>query len=147
MSESPCCLVTNEYGWSANLERIMQAQALKDNTMMEYMKSPKILEINPDHIIIKGLKDRVTEDKNDKTIKDLVSLLFNTAMLSSGFLLEDPSTFSKLIHRMVVLGLNMEPDDDTTSDLADADENADTNADANADADADAIPSEMEEVD
>ena len=116
MSESPCCLVTTEYGWSANLERIMQAQALKDNTTMDYMKSPKILEINPDHIIIKGLKDRITEDKTDKTIKDLVYLLFNTAMLSSGFLLEDPSSFSKLIHRMVVLGLNMELDEDEDED-------------------------------
>merc|ERR1719163_2123190 len=109
---SPCCIVTSQYGWTANMERIMKAQALRDTSTMGYMAAKKHLEINPDHSIIANLKEKADVDKNDKSVKDLVLLLFETALLSSGFSLEDPAVHSQRIHRMIKLGLGIEEDDD-----------------------------------
>merc|ERR1711915_441530 len=109
---SPCCIVTSQYGWTANMERIMKAQALRDTSTMGYMAAKKHLEINPDHSIIENLRQRADADKNDKSVKDLVLLLFETALLSSGFSLEDPAVHAKRIHRMIKLGLGIEDEED-----------------------------------
>merc|ERR1712180_584554 len=110
---SPCCIVTSQYGWTANMERIMKAQALRDTSTMGYMAAKKHLEINPDHSIIENLRQRAEADKNDKSVKDLVLLLFETSLLSSGFTLEDPAVHARRIHRMIKLGLGIDEDDET----------------------------------
>merc|ERR1712112_283294 len=108
---SPVCIVTSQYGWTANMERIMKAQALRDTSTMGYMAAKKHMEINPDHSIVENLRQRAEADKNDKSVKDLVLLLFETALLSSGFSLEDPAVHAKRIHRMIKLGLGIYEDD------------------------------------
>uniref|UniRef100_A0A668V876 Histidine kinase/HSP90-like ATPase domain-containing protein n=1 Tax=Oreochromis aureus TaxID=47969 RepID=A0A668V876_OREAU len=113
---SPCCIVTSTYGWTANMERIMKAQALRDNSTMGYMAAKKHLEINPDHPIMETLRQKAEADKNDKSVKDLVILLFETALLSSGFTLDDPQTHSNRIYRMIKLGLGIDEDDVTSDD-------------------------------
>uniref|UniRef100_G3PHH2 Heat shock protein 90, alpha (cytosolic), class A member 1, tandem duplicate 1 n=1 Tax=Gasterosteus aculeatus aculeatus TaxID=481459 RepID=G3PHH2_GASAC len=114
---SPCCIVTSTYGWTANMERIMKSQALRDNSTMGYMTAKKHLEINPLHPIVETLRVKAEADKNDKAVKDLVILLFETALLSSGFTLEDPQTHANRIYRMIKLGLGIDDDDSAVDDL------------------------------
>merc|ERR1712117_115716 len=120
---SPCCIVTSQYGWTANMERIMKAQALRDTSTMGYMAAKKHLEINPDHSIMAALNDKANANKNDSSVKDLVLLLFETALLSSGFTLEDPATHANRIHRMIKLGLGIDEDEVAADmDAGDAEE-------------------------
>merc|ERR1712117_466221 len=116
---SPCCIVTSQYGWTANMERIMKAQALRDTSTMGYMAAKKHLEINPDHSIMETLRNKAEADKNDKSVKDLVLLLFETSLLSSGFILEDPAVHARRIHRMIKLGLGIDEDDEADAAVAD----------------------------
>jgi len=142
--ESPCCIVTSQYGWTANMERIMKAQALRDTSTMGYMAAKKHLEINPDHPIIESLRVKADADKNDKAVKDLVMLLFETSLLSSGFSLEEPAVHASRIYRMIKLGLGIDEDD---LPAASAEEGAKADDEMPPLENDDADASRMEEVD
>jgi len=141
--DSPCVLVTGEYGWSANMERIMKAQALRDTTMSSYMMSKKTMEINPHHIIIKALKEQHTKDENSKTLADLVNLIFESSLIASGFNIEEPATFVNRINNMIKLGLSLDEDVEETKDKDDVKDDV---KDDDKDEDEDE-KSQMEEVD
>ena len=145
---SPCVLVTGDYGWTANMERIMKAQALRD-TNNSYMMSKKIMEINPHHSIIKSLKERIKSADNEPMIRDLVSLLYESSLISSGFSIEEPGTFVNRINNMIKLGLSLDEDDEKTVDAKedckeDAKEEEVKKEDVNADEDTE---THMEELD
>merc|ERR1712156_1394415 len=120
MVESPAQLVTTEYGWSANMQRIMKAQVLRDNQMSSFMVGKKKMEVNPDHAIMIELRKKFEANASDRTVKDLVWLLFETAMLTSGFTLEDPVVFAGRIHKLIKLGLSLDDDEDDEEDVEDA---------------------------
>jgi len=141
--DSPCCIVTSQYGWTANMERIMKAQALRDSSTMGYMAAKKHLEINADHSIIENLRIKADNDKNDKAVKDLVMLLYETSLLSSGFCLEDPMIHAGRIHRMIKLGLGIDEEDPVPAAEAEAEAKDDDVPPLEGEEDA----SRMEEVD
>jgi len=137
LEKAPCCLVTGEFGWSANMERIMKAQALRDSSSSAYMMSKKTLEVNPTNAIIGALRDKVAADQSDRSLKDVIWMLYDTSLLTSGFSLDEPTQFATRLHRLIEHGLAInDGDDDDEEDLPELEKTDDI-----------VEASEMEEVD
>ncbi|KAF3446793.1 hypothetical protein FNV43_RR11973 [Rhamnella rubrinervis] len=110
LDDTPCVVVTSKYGWSANMEKIMQSQTLSDANKQAYMRGKRVLEINPRHPIIKELRERVVKNPEDESIKQTAQLMYQTALLESGFQLSDSKDFASRIYNTVKSGLNISPD-------------------------------------
>ncbi|KAI5590089.1 hypothetical protein BDE02_05G205600 [Populus trichocarpa] len=110
LADTPCIVVTSKYGWSANMERIMQAQTLSDANKQAYMRGKRVLEINPRHPIIKELRERVVKDPEDDSVKQTAHLMYQTALMESGFILNDPKDFASRIYSSVKSSLSISPD-------------------------------------
>ena len=116
LSDSPCVLVTTEHGWSANMERILKAQALRDTSMDQMMGTKKIMEINPQNKTIRKIKELAEDKDAAHTVSDLIWLMYESSMLASGFTLENPAKFTKRINRLIELGLSLDDDEENDAD-------------------------------
>ena len=128
ITSSPCVLVTSQWGWSANMERIMRAQTFGDVDKQAYMVSKKTMEINPRHPIIKQLKEKAVSSPDDASVKDIANLLYDGALLSSGFTVQDVADFTSRINRVVSSGLSVDPNavpEDEPEPEADSEEGSD----------------------
>ncbi|XP_059460004.1 endoplasmin homolog [Corylus avellana] len=130
LADTPCVVVTSKYGWSANMERIMQSQTLSDSAKQAYMRGKRVLEINPRHPIIKGLQERVVENPEDENIKQTAQLMYQTALMESGFAPTDPSDFASRIYNSVKSSLKINPD----AVVEEEDEEVETETDTKEDA-------------
>jgi len=140
ITDSPCVLVTSQWGWSANMERIMKAQTFNDPEKAKFMKSKKTMEINPRHPIILKLLDSV--ESEDEDVKNIANLMLDSALLQSGFQMDDVKSFGQRITQVLRAGLDVpadaalatdedlnlaefeeeEEDDDDDDDLVDVDD-------------------------
>ncbi|KQJ86565.1 heat shock protein 90-6, mitochondrial isoform X3 [Brachypodium distachyon] len=101
LSSSPCVLVAAKFGWSANMERLMRAQSMGDTSSLDFMRSRKVFEINPEHEIIKGLNAACRSNPDDPEALKAIDILFETSMISSGFSPDNPTELSGKIYEMM----------------------------------------------
>ncbi|PQQ21575.1 endoplasmin homolog [Prunus yedoensis var. nudiflora] len=146
LADTPCVVVTSKYGWSANMERIMQSQTLSDANKQAYMRGKRVLEINPRHPIIKELRERVVKNAEDESVKQTAQLIYQTALMESGFNLPDPKDFASRIYSSVKSSLNINPDVavEEEEDVEEVETETATNeATATPEADADTLKDEL----
>ena len=125
LSDTPCVLVATEHGWSANMERIIKSQALRNNDMDQFMGSKRIFEINIDHKIIKSLNEKYTNENLKNKCADVTMLMFDTALINSGFMLEKPSNYANKVNRMIELGF-CDLEDESEDELPELEEDVDS---------------------
>jgi molecular chaperone HtpG len=130
LQDTPCVLVTAEFGWTANMERIMKAQALRDNNMDTFMSSKKIMELNMEHIILRTLKEKSLVENEKSACVDVIKLLYDNALLGSGFVLEDPNEYAKKVNRMIEIGF-CDEEVNTTPEIDNINESTEENTEEN----------------
>ncbi|KAK9270940.1 hypothetical protein L1049_026528 [Liquidambar formosana] len=154
LANSPCVVVTSKYGWSANMERIMQSQTLTDSNKQAYMRGKRVLEINPRHPIIKELRERLVKHPEDEGIKQTAQLMYQTALMESGFMLSDPKDFAFRIYNTVKSGLDISPDaaveeeddaEEAEAEIETKEEASTPKSEADAENDADTEPSAVKD--
>lgn len=146
LADTPCVVVTSKYGWSANMERIMQSQTLSDASKQAYMRGKRVLEINARHPIIKELRERVVKDPEDASVKTTAQLMYQTALMESGFMLSDPKDFASRIYDSVKTSLSISPDA-TVEEEEEVEEAPEAESTPKEEIETDPTPVEEEEVD
>ncbi|RWR77014.1 Heat shock protein Hsp90 family [Cinnamomum micranthum f. kanehirae] len=135
LSSSPCVLVSGKFGWSANMERLMKAQALGDTASLEFMRGRRILEINADHPIIKDLRAACKNAPDSSEAKRAVDLLYDTALISSGFTPDSPAELGGKIYEMMAIALGGRWGRLDSDAAADSEVKAEADSEANPEAD------------
>merc|ERR1711881_263414 len=110
LTESPVVVVTSQFGYSAQQEKIMKAQAFQNKDQIQMMSGRKTLEINPNHPVIVDLLSKVKADKEDKAAVDTAHMLFQTALIESGYEIADPTALVNRVYRLMSKELNIDPD-------------------------------------
>jgi len=109
LTKTPATIAASSWGYSANMERIMKAQALRDERFLMRVGGKRVMEINPNHPVIKQLLSLVKDEKTDTTTEDIAHLLFDTAVLNSGYALEEPMKLTNRVTKLVSSALNLDP--------------------------------------
>merc|ERR1711977_435182 len=110
LTEAPLTVVTSQFGYSAHQEKVMKAQAFQNKDQIQMMSGRKTLEINPNHPVIHDLLLKVKENKEDTKAIDTATTLFQTAMIESGYEINDPALLVARISRMMSTELGVDPD-------------------------------------
>merc|ERR1711979_175255 len=110
LTESPVVVVTSQFGYSAQQERVMKAQAFQNKDQLSMMSGRKTLEINPNHPVVADLLEKVKADKEDKAAMDTAAVLFQTALIESGYEIADPSALVNRVYRLMSKELGVDPD-------------------------------------
>ncbi|KAL1367657.1 hypothetical protein AAHE18_02G067600 [Arachis hypogaea] len=105
LSSSPCVLVSGKFGWSANMERLMKAQSMGDASSLDFMRSRRVFEINPDHPIIRNLDAAFKTNPDDQDALRAIDLLYDAALVSSGFTPDNPAQLGGKIYEMMGMAL------------------------------------------
>merc|ERR1712086_574013 len=109
--ETPAILVSSQYGWSTNMERIMKAQTMGSNDKSNNMVAQKTMELNPGHPIVKEIKSRVEKDGQDQEAKDMAATLYDVALVQAGLTPSDPHHFAARLESLMRLGLGVSKDE------------------------------------
>jgi len=110
LTDSPVVVVTSQFGYSAQQERVMKAQAFQNKEQIGMMSGRKTLEINPKHPVVVDLLSKIKADKEDKAAKDTAAVLFQTALIESGYEIADPSALVNRVYRLMSKELGIDPD-------------------------------------
>merc|ERR1712224_1050203 len=110
LTESPVVVVTSQFGYSAQQEKVMKAQSFQNKEQVGQMSGRKTLEINANHPVVADLLAKVKADKDDKAALDSAQVLFQTALLESGYEIADPSALVNRVYRLMSKELGVDPD-------------------------------------
>merc|ERR1711879_1106989 len=110
LTDSPVVVVTSQFGYSAQQEKVMKAQAFQNKDQLSTMSGRKTLEINPKHPVVADMLTKVKADKEDKAALDTAQVLFQTALIESGYDIADPSALVNRVYRLMSKELGVDPD-------------------------------------